>query len=151
MLSPVLGRQLNQMQPLPSGASCSGGQVASHSPREGRKCPVTWGATRKCAFPLAGTWIRRNVAAAGRRNDVRAENHTERKGQGLMFREQQDLLHLNYKVYKVGATSRGGVSRVTACPLSLTSGDCEQGGTRELSAQDTPDRLKGTKLGTLVG
>lgn len=35
-----------------------------------------------------------------------------------MFREQQDLLHLNYKVCKVGVTSRGGISRVTACPLS---------------------------------
>lgn len=86
----------------------------------------------------------------GRGKGVKAENNTERKEQSWL-REQQDLFHLNYKVCEVGAISGGLNCKRGHCLSPLTTGDCEWGGTKELSAQDTLDRLKGKKLGTVGG
>ena len=89
-----------------------------------------------------------------KREACKSKNHTERKGQGLL-REQQDLFHLDHKVCEVGANSGGltckHLSSVCRQWGAITDGGCEQGGARELSAQDEPDRLKGQSWRQWVG
>lgn len=78
-------------------------------------------------------WIRWNVGEVGRGDKVRV------KGQG-MFGEQQDLVHLDYKVCEVGASpgrltcKQGHVSSVTNGELSPVGAVSKEG--QELSAQD---------------